>query len=702
MNKFCFVIHPLSLDDVARYEPGAKGKGQAIIHKIMEWMPSYAAVHVTGVRAPDGREIEGWFVAAPLLATQMLEFPREEVYERILRAIEIGAELGAQVAGLGAFSGVVGDAGITINARSPIPVTTGNSLTIAAGVQSLFRGARELGCDAAESTAVVIGATGSIGSACAQMIAPKVKHLVLVARNETRLRKFAEQTSFPCETSYTTDISAAVRRAHLVLTATTSTQDVIEPEDLQTGAVVCELSLPHDVSRRVAEERDDVLVMEGGNMLVPGEPRFERVREPGTEFDLNLPPRTALACMSETMVLALEGRFEPYTLGRGIELARVREIEMLAEALRLLTCHHARVRCGDHAGESCIDEGGRRIAPRQRVKKIISVSLGSSTRDHRARVTLMGEEYDISRVGTDGKLDAAIAMVRELDGNVDAIGLGGIDVYLYAGRHRYALRDGLRLLEAAKVTPVVDGSGLKNTLERKAVAFMQQELGIDLRGKHVLMVSALDRFGMAQALVDAGADVLFGDFIFALDKDMPVRGLHEFEELAEKYLPDACKLPFQFFYPTGKKQEKPPEPKYPQYYEEAEIIAGDFHFMRQFMPDRLDGKIVLTNTVTQANVDELAARGVRTLITTTPDIAGRSFGTNVIEAALLALLGKKWSDVTPADYDRALSELALRPRVVALRRSVAPQALGRVRVGTFRTPRASVRKDAPNSMGFLA
>jgi hypothetical protein len=129
--------------------------------------------------------------------------------------------------------------------------------------------------------------------------------------------------------------------------------------------------------------------------------------------------------------------------------------------------------------------------------------------------------------------------------------LGGIDVYLYAGRHRYALRDGLRLLEAAKTTPVVDGSGLKNTLERKAVAYMQSELGIDLRGRRVLMVSALDRFGMAQAFVDAGADVLFGDFIFALDKDMPVRDLHEFEEMAEKYLPDACKLPFQFFYPTG-------------------------------------------------------------------------------------------------------------------------------------------------------
>lgn len=300
------------------------------------------------------------------------------------------------------------------------------------------------------------------------------------------------------------------------------------------------------------------------------------------------------------------------------------------------------------------------------MKSVVSVSLGSSSRDHRAEATLLGERFDISRVGTDGKLDVAIGMVHELDGKVDAIGLGGIDVYLYAGRHRYALRDGLRLLEAAKITPIVDGSGLKNTLEREAVRFMQDDLSMDLHGKHVLMVSALDRFGMAQALVDAGADVLFGDFIFALDKDMPVRGLHEFEALAEKYLPDACKLPFQFFYPTGKKQEKPPEPKYPRYYEEAEIIAGDFHFMRQFMPERLDGKIVLTNTVTERDVNDLAARGVKMLVTTTPELAGRSFGTNVLEAALLALLGKKWSDVVPADYEGLLRELALRPRVVEL------------------------------------
>ncbi len=301
-----------------------------------------------------------------------------------------------------------------------------------------------------------------------------------------------------------------------------------------------------------------------------------------------------------------------------------------------------------------------------RPRRITSVSLGSSSRDHRANVRLLGVDFEIERCGTDGSIERAMEAIRTLDGTIDAIGLGGIDVYLYAGEKRFALRDGLRLLDAAKVTPVVDGSGLKNTLERAAVRFLRDDLGIALRGTNVLMVSALDRFGMAQAFVEAGADVLFGDFIFALDLDKPVRGLAEFETLAEKYLPDACKLPFQFFYPTGKKQDRAPEPKYPEYYAQAQIVAGDFHFMRRFMPERLDGKIVLTNTLTDLDVEELRSRGVAKLITTTPDFGGRSYGTNVVEAALLALTGKRWADVTAQDYASLVARIGMRPRVVDL------------------------------------
>ena len=300
------------------------------------------------------------------------------------------------------------------------------------------------------------------------------------------------------------------------------------------------------------------------------------------------------------------------------------------------------------------------------MKTVVSVSLGSSTRDHRVVVDWLGETFDISRTGFDGSIERATQRLRELDGHVDAIGLGGIDVYLYAGSKRYALRDGVRMLDAVKRTPVVDGSGLKNTLERETVRLLSERGIVDFRDLPVLMVSALDRFGMAQALVAAGARVTFGDFMFALDIDKPVTSLAEFEHEAERYLPDACKLPFQFFYPTGKKQERPPQPKFQQYYDAAKLIAGDFHFIRQHMPDSLAGKTVLTNTVTEANVRELRDRGVAMLVTSTPNLGGRSFGTNVMEAALIAKLGKRWADVTESDYLDLLHRLRFEPRIEAL------------------------------------
>jgi len=305
------------------------------------------------------------------------------------------------------------------------------------------------------------------------------------------------------------------------------------------------------------------------------------------------------------------------------------------------------------------------FAERHRVAKhVISVSLGSASRDHLARTDLFGEPFVLERIGTDGSLRRAEATLRRLDGTVDAFGLGGIDIYLYAGTERFALRDGLRLRDAAVRTPVVDGGGLKNTIERDAVAFLGDELGVDLHGRRVLMVSALDRFGMAQAFAAAGADVLFGDFIFALDLDKPVRDIAEFEALAKRYLPDACKLPFQFLYPTGRAQDRPPQPKYAVYYDEAEILAGDFHFLRRYMPPRLDGKIVLTNTVTAADTEDLAARGVACVVTTTPAFDGRSFGTNVVEAALVAYLGGTAGTIAAGAYADAVAALGLRPRIV--------------------------------------
>ncbi len=325
LRKFGFIVHPLSYEDVLRYEPKAAGKGQALIRKILEWMPAYRVCDIVGVRSRTGEEIMGHFIGVPLMPDQFLSLPRAEVMARIIRGTNLAAELGCGIVGLGGFTAVVGDGGITVAENSPIAVTSGNSYTIAAAMQSLFRGAREMEIDLAGARAAVIGATGSIGSACAQILGNEVSQVTLAARNATRLAKLthAMQSHVKAKLAWTTDIAEAVQHADLVLTATAATSSVVEPEDLRPGAVVCEVSLPHDVSRRVATERDDVLVTEGGNVKVPGDVNFN--------FDFGLPPQMSLACMAETMILTLENRMVNYSLGRGVNLDKVLEIQRLAE-----------------------------------------------------------------------------------------------------------------------------------------------------------------------------------------------------------------------------------------------------------------------------------------------------------------------------------------------------------------------------------
>ncbi len=276
---------------------------------------------------------------------------------------------------------------------------------------------------------------------------------------------------------------------------------------------------------------------------------------------------------------------------------------------------------------------------------------------------MLGEEFSIERRGTDGDFARQAALLKELDGKVDAIGLGGIDLYLYARDKRYTVRDAKKLVKDVHTTPVVDGSGLKNTLEREVVRYLIEDMKLPLAGKTVLMTSAVDRFGMAEALYSAGCNILFGDLIYGLKIPIMIRSMKSFEILARSLLPIVTKMPFQMLYPTGSKQEKEPEEKYTKYYREADIIAGDFLFVRKYMPRDMAGKWIITNTVTAADVEDLASRGVELLVTTTPELDGRSFGTNVMEATIIALTGKKPEEMTDSDYLDVLRKVDFKPRV---------------------------------------
>lgn len=303
------------------------------------------------------------------------------------------------------------------------------------------------------------------------------------------------------------------------------------------------------------------------------------------------------------------------------------------------------------------------------MKKVLSISIGSSKRDHTTQQVFLDQEFEISRSGTDGDLDKAVELFGLYDGKVDAFGVGGTEFYLRVGKRYYYFKDIQRIRDAIRISKVGDGNGVKSILERNAFIALEEHLrgeGKTLRGMKALKTNAVDRYGMAEAVVNAGCQAVFGDFMFTLGLPFPIRSLATIRLVAAVLLPLITRLPFMWFYPTGAKQDKEPEQRWHQYYHEAELIAGDFLQIRQFMPPDLSGKIIVTNTTTAQNVEELQKRGLHILVTTTPRLAGRSFGTNVIEGVLLALSEKPQAEIGEADFTELIDRIPIRPNIEVL------------------------------------
>lgn len=292
------------------------------------------------------------------------------------------------------------------------------------------------------------------------------------------------------------------------------------------------------------------------------------------------------------------------------------------------------------------------------MKRAVSISIGSSRRDKAVNLELLGEQVSLERIGTDGDMQKATRMYEEMDGKVDAFGVGGADIGLLVAGHWYPLHSAAKMVRNVRQTPVVDGNGLKATLERKAAGVVQTVLG-DAREKKVLIASALDRWGLMSGFIEAGFDFVLGDFMFSLGLPVPLRSVAALKVFAALLVPVISRLPFQWVYPVGKEQEKR-TPKWGNYFEWANVIAGDCHYVRRYMPERMDGKVVVTNTTTPEDQEIFRQAGVKYLITTTPVLEGRSFGTNMMEAAIIAALGRK----EKVDYGHAAGYLQEMAQVV--------------------------------------
>lgn len=296
------------------------------------------------------------------------------------------------------------------------------------------------------------------------------------------------------------------------------------------------------------------------------------------------------------------------------------------------------------------------------MKRAVSISLGSSKRDKKVVVCFKGEEIQVERVGMNGNFARARQMYLDLDGKVDAFGVGGVDLYLRLDQREYPLRAALKLVSGVTRTPLCDGRGLKHTLERRVFQLARPQLG-DVHFKQAFVPLAVDRLGLSEAVSEVAERTVFGDLMVALGVPLPVYGIPAFKRVLRVMLPIVSHFPMSMLFYGSDGAEH--EPKYVKYFEESDLLAGDFLFMRKYMPGDLSGKTIVTNTTTADNIQLLKDRGVKTVITTTPRYEGRSFGTNMLEAALTAHAGQG-RRLTDEELDALIDELGLKPTVIHL------------------------------------
>ncbi len=300
-------------------------------------------------------------------------------------------------------------------------------------------------------------------------------------------------------------------------------------------------------------------------------------------------------------------------------------------------------------------------------KEIVSVSLGPSTRDFAFTTKLFGEEVHVRRLGADGSVQQASEMVAQFDGQVDAIGLGGMNIRFRVGNRTYVHKQIQQIASAAQATPVVDGAHLRNTLERWAIGQMaKQQPGI-FSHKRVFVVSGIDRYGMAQVLSTFTPEIRFGDPIFHLNLPFALRSFRQLEQYASLVLPTFCHAPYGRLCPVGPEQDLR-TPRGVKHFDQAHIIAGDYAYIRRFAPDNLKGKTVITNTLSSADVQDLKERGVESLITMTPPLSDEHpfVGANIIEAILVSFIDRPPEEITDDDYLNLVARGELEPRVTVL------------------------------------
>jgi len=324
VETFAFLVHPINIEQLKNFWPLTKFIPNFFLNPFLKKIPPFKVSCIKNVRSVTGRETEGYIIACPLLPKQILKLKEKFVLNRIIQAGRLAQDLGAKIVGLGGYTSVVADKGITVAKNLNIAVTTGNSYTVALVIESIRKGCQIMNIDLKKARVAIIGATGSIGDASTRMLANEVSEIVITARHKDKLEALKDRVSkiSPCRIIIEENAHIAIRNADIVIVTTSTPDALIDASELKLGSVACDVSVPKNISGR-NKERKDVFIFDGGLATYPGNIDFGANTE--------LPEGQIYGCLAETMILVLDSRFENFSLGNDLDLEKINKIQKLAK-----------------------------------------------------------------------------------------------------------------------------------------------------------------------------------------------------------------------------------------------------------------------------------------------------------------------------------------------------------------------------------
>lgn len=303
------------------------------LEKTMAYSPPLIYSKIEGIQSIVGTEAEGWLISVGGTPREMMSRDPSFTYKKLIKAAHLAKKLGAEIMGLGAFTKVVGDAGITVAKNSPIPITTGNSYSASAALWAAADALKKLDLiepsvnnEKLKSKSMIIGATGAIGSVSSKLLSMIFEEIILCGRNKDKLeilKKDILNISPNTKIMITTNADEYVSIADMIVTATSGAgKKIFDIMRVKPGCVITDVARPLDLKPEDVNKRPDVMYIESGEIEIPVKNKLKM-------RNIHLPQNVVFACMAETIVLALEGRFEKFTIGRDIEWKKVKEIYKL-------------------------------------------------------------------------------------------------------------------------------------------------------------------------------------------------------------------------------------------------------------------------------------------------------------------------------------------------------------------------------------